>query len=301
MNLELRILWFDDSKEYFDALDIAPLREKVGSWGFTLDIELVTAAEGFMSKKPWDRYDLIVVDYDLGQAAEHGEEFIKQIRNHKVFTEIVFYSSGSIDRLWDAILANRLEGVFISDRPFVLQKLEDVAHQSVQKVLDLNNMRGMVMAEVADIDQVIDATVTIGMGGLDGPQQKTYFGRFHEKAEKQAQDTLASLGKFKENPTIDEMLALSDSYKRWMNFKRLQNQNELMKDFQGNYSDDVLSPRNVLAHGMPRETDTGYIFTYRQTEYPFDQAVSLALRKTILEYRQKFQDIHTKLKAAGTK
>jgi hypothetical protein len=300
MNLTYRILWFDDTDEFFQSLDRDPFEAEVKSWGFVPMFELVKTPEEFMAKKPFDAYDLIVVDYNLGDAVPHGEEFIKQIRGHHIFTEIVFYSASPSGTLWDAIQKNQLEGIFVSDRAGILQKLENVAHQSVHKVLDLNNMRGMVMAEVGDMDLILDRILQLGVPDLKADEREQIFGKFHKQAADQAESIAKRLANFKGAPTLDAMLAMCDSYKRWLSFKRLAEKLAAAKDANvGDYSKDVLEPRNFLAHGTPRASGDGYVFAYTGKEYTFNTKVGLELRKTILAYRNKFQEIHSKLTKKG--
>lgn len=292
MNLRYRILWFDDTDEFFDTLDRDPFENEVKSWGFVPEFELVTTPVEFIAKVPFDTYDLIVVDYNLGDGTPHGEEFIRQIRGHNVFTEIIFYSASPSSTLWEAIRKNELEGIFVSDRAGILEKLERVARQSVHKVLDLNNMRGMVMAEVGDIDQLLDSILRTGVAGLKAADQGTIFEKFHEQATEQAEGIGRKLAAFKGAPSLDGMLTMCDSYKRWVSFKRLARLSTLAKNANlGDYSKAVLEPRNFLAHGTPRESEAGYIFTYGGKEYMFNGKVSLELRKTILDYRHKFQQL----------
>lgn len=301
MNLFLNILWFDDAPGFFDSLDVEPFKREVVSWGFDTNIELVTTADEFMKRKPWAQYDLIVVDYNLGRDDIHGEDFIRRIREQQVFTEIIFYTATASSALWDAIQKRQLEGVFVSDKQGILQKLERVARQSIHKVLDLNNMRGIVMAEVGDIDQIIDSIVRIGVAELKPDKQAKFFDRFHGHAEEQGQDGLKRLKEFKGDPTLDTMLSLCDSYKRWMNFKRLVKQHARVKEFEGgDYNQDVLRPRNHLAHGTVQIVGGATVFTYQGSEYRFDEQESQSLRKKILDYRRKFVAIREKLVARRT-
>jgi hypothetical protein len=296
VNLTYRMLWFDDTDDFFHSLDRDPFESLVRSWGFIPEFEIVKTPDEFMAKKPFEKYDLIVVDYNLGDSVPHGEEFIKEIRGHNIFTEIIFYSASPSTTLWDAIQKNQLEGVFVSDRAGILQKLESVAFQSVQKVLDLNNMRGMVMAEVGDIDQLLDEILRTGVGQLGSAEQTKIFDGFHEQAAEHANITVEKLTAFKGAPTVELMLGLCDSYKRWLSLKRLARSLESVKDaVVADYSRDVLGPRNFLAHGKPRDSGDGYIFVYNTKEYPFDKKVGMDLRKTILDYRKKFQEIHSNL------
>ena len=301
MNLIYRILWFDDTAEFFDSLDREPFEEEVRSWGFVPEIEIVNTPDEFMAKQPWDRYDLIVVDYILGDKVPHGEEFIKQIRNHNVYTEIIFYSTNPSSDLWKLIHEKQLEGCFVANRQVILEKLQSVALQSVRKVLDLNNMRGMVMAEVGDIDQVLDSILRVGIPHLKPEQQAAIYKRFHEKSLEQAKGHDEKLGLFAANPVLEEMITLCDSNKRWENFNRLRQVDDLVQKFAGgDYAKEVLAPRNHLAHGRPRAVSGGFIFEWNGKEYKFDEKESLSLRKVILGYKQSFQDIHDMLSKRGT-
>jgi hypothetical protein len=300
MNLTLRILWFDDNEEYFHSLPRGPFEEVVRSWGFIPSIELVTSPEAFMNRAPFRDYDLIVVDYNLGGDAPHGEEFIRQIRAHNVYTEVIFYSTSATSTLWEAIQENQLEGVYVSDRPGILLKLERVAEQSVHKMLDINNMRGIVMAEVGDIDLLIEEIVSQGASDLSAAQKAKVFEEFHEQASDHASSTMKKLEKFKGNPSVKAMLDLSDSYKRWRNFLRIKKRHSSVKQHEvGDYSKDILTPRNFLAHGIPKATGDGYIFEFQGTSYPFSREIGLKLRMTILDYRKKFQAIRTQLAKKG--
>jgi DNA (cytosine-5)-methyltransferase 1 len=229
----------------------------------------------------------------------YGEEFIRQIRSHNIYTEVIFYSASPSSLLWDAIHRNQLEGVFVSDRPGILQKLENVAEQRVHKVLDVNNMRGIVMAEVGDMDLLIEDILKRGVPGLATADQTKIFTKFHGQASDQAQQLAKKLEGFNESPTIEIMLTLCDSYKRWLSFLRLKQHFESIKNFNGDYFKDILSPRNFLAHGNPKPDGDGYVFEYQGKQYAFNKQTGLKLRNTILEYRDKFQAILNELAKKG--
>ncbi len=298
MNLILRTLWFDDDDtgEFINSLDLEPYKEEVRSWGFGPEIRFVNTAEEFMGQQPFNDYDVIVVDYNLGDKLPHGEEFIKQVRQQGVYTETIFYSANPTGKLWEAIHEQKLEGVFVSDRRMVREKLTAVAYQSVRKVLDVNNMRGVVMAEVGDIDRILESILRAALSGLTTEQQLGVLKRFHERALEQGKKHSDKLQEFKAAPTVEGMLLFCDSYKRWLLFKSIMKIHPSLKGIQiGDFNQEVLSPRNYLAHGTGQMIDRGYVFRYLDREYLFNDDVSLALRKTILEYKKTFESIRTQL------
>lgn len=290
MRLVFSVLWFDDDEEYFDSLDLEPLEKEISSWGFLPKIEKVTTPEDFSNHSPFELYDLIVVDRKL-EGYEDGQEFIANIRGNAVYTEVIFYTAGNTSDLWEAIRERELEGVFVSSRNTVLFKIEAVGRQSVRKILDLENMRGIVMAEVGELDHLLDEIIIFGVESLEEVQKQKLFKNFHKNTTKQIDNDVQALTKFIENPETISMLALCDSDKRWQNFNRLWKAHEKLKQRQkiGDYVQEVLRPRNFLAHGQSESYETGgYLFRYKGKEYHFDNKVSLELRQTILRYKNEF-------------
>ena len=293
MRLSFSVLWFDDNEVYFDSLDVTELNKEILAWGFEPNIKQVTTPEEFKECAPFENYDLIVVDRNL-EGYPDGQEFIANIRGNAVYTEIIFYTAGNASSLWDAIRENELEGVFVSSRADILSKIAKVGRQTIRKILDLENMRGIVMAEVGELDLLLEQIVKIGVDDLHIDLQRQIFTKFHENVMEQNEKTATDLAKFIENPQTIIMLSFCDSDKRWQNFNRLRKCHDRLKGQQkiGNYVEDILRPRNFLAHGKHEpHQDGGYLFRYQGKEYHFDDGVSLQLRHTILRYKKEFSAI----------
>ncbi len=293
MRLNFSVLWFDDNEDYFDSLDLEPLQEEISSWGFDPEIEKVTTPEEFTNRSPFETYDLIVVDRNL-EGYKDGQEFIADIRGNAIYTEIIFYTIGNTSDLWEAIREKELEGVFVSSRINILSKITRVGRQSIRKVLDLENMRGIVMAEVGELDLLLEEIITIGVEGLEVEQRQLIYKRFHKSAAKQNQKNAQALAAFIKSPDTNSMLTLCDSDKRWQNFNRLWKSHNKLKGKEriGDYVEEVLRPRNCLAHGRPEpHKNGGYLFHHGKKEYHFDDTTSLELRQTILRYKNAFSGI----------
>lgn len=292
MNLEYSILWFDDSKAYLDSVDLEPIREDIVSWGFIPKFVPVYTADEFNSHTPFDQYDLIVVDFTL-EGMPGGAEFIAKVREQQVYTEIIFYSANPISELWKSIGERQLEGIFVSNRNGVGQKIIRVARQSVRKVLDLENMRGIVMSEVGDLDALLEKIFIKAIEGIPKEKKDDVFKRFHENVDAQAKEFQAALSGFKAAPSIDALMKLCDSDKRWQNFMRVRKHHEVLKEKKfGDYPTEILWPRNCLAHGRPdRQGDGTYVFRFHEKDYKFSDDVGKSLRQKILEYKGAFQEI----------
>ncbi|MFH1636212.1 MAG: response regulator [Chloroflexota bacterium] len=297
MRLCFSVLWFDDSEVYFDSLDLEPLQQEVLSWGFSPDIKTVTTPEEFRSYSPYTPFDLIIVDRNLEEYPD-GQEFIAELRANAIYTEVIFYTSLNVSDLWDAIRKRQIGGVFVSSRSDILTQILAVGRQSIRKILDLENMRGIVMAEVGELNHRLDEIIKLGMAGLPAEQQKTVFEKFYKGAVKQNIDFKGLLDAFDKNPETAKMLDLCDSDKRWQNYNRLRKYHNKLRCREriGDYAAEVLAPRNALAHGSPQSREEGLLFHYRGREFLFNDDTSLALRQTILRYKDTFSEILITLK-----
>jgi hypothetical protein len=297
MNLSYSILWFDDDKNFFDSVPKEPIEETIASWGFLTKIVPVHSADEFNQYAPFDKFDMIVVDYKIGD--DRGDTFIKSVRDQRVYTEVIFYSTSESSELWEAIRIKQLEGVFVTNKRGIEQKVIRVAEQSVRKVLDLENMRGIVMSEVGDLDLLLEDIFVSAMNGISQEQQDRVFTLFHKDISKQAEKRLETLIAFKNAPSIEMLLELCDSNKRWKNFHLVKKHHELLKtkDLGGDYVADILMPRNCLAHGIPeKDAEGGLLFSFNGNEFPFNDDTSRDLRNKIIKYKSAFAEIADSLK-----
>jgi len=201
VRLTFSILWFDDDAVYFDSLDLDYLKSEIEAWGFTPEIIQVSTPDEFSEHAPYKRFDVIVVDRNL-EGYKDGQKFIDDLRGLQVFTEVVFYTAGGVSDLWDAIRTEKLEGVFVSNKHEVQSKIVQVGQQAIRKVLDLENMRGIVMAEVGELDQKLDEILMIGLPSLPQDKLDSIYQRFHKDAKGQNSKQASALASFIATPTV---------------------------------------------------------------------------------------------------
>lgn len=294
MKIEYSILWFDDREDYFDSLDFSPLNNEILSWGFKPKLNCVTTPEEFSSYSPFNQFDLIVIDNNL-EGCDDGQKFISDVRKHSIYTEIIFYTAGKASELWESIRAYELEGVFIASRPNIIEKIIAVGYQTIKKVLDLDNMRGLVMAEVGELDNLLEKIFDTGFDSLTVENKEIVINKFIKSVEDQHGNQLKLIDDFRSAPTPEKMRRLLDSSKRWRNLNRLIKYHlklKARKNNVNNYEKEVLEPRNFLAHGLPRlEQDGSYLFSYNGKEFLFDEPSSRILRRQILFYKNEFEQI----------
>jgi len=295
MKLTYSILWFDDDEEYIESVDLDPIKDAIKSWGFIPNIIMVSQPEEFMKYEPFKEFDLIAVDYFLEACGEHGENFIQKLRQHGVYTEVVFYSANKISDLWNAVREKELEGVFIASRAGGGEqtKIINVAKQSIHKFLDLNNIRGVIMAEVGNIDDQLDMIARKSFNTLNNEEQIELINRYVLRITKQNDKSSERIALLQGTTKIDNLLESLDSTKKWNICKSLSNQIEgLNIQAIGDYQAEVLKPRNFMAHGIPEPQEDGsLLFTHFGKKYIFSDEESIQLRQKLQHYSDQFDEI----------
>ncbi|PHS30781.1 MAG: hypothetical protein COA95_07630 [Methylophaga sp.] len=295
MKLKYSILWFDDDEEYIESVDLDPINDAIESWGFTPNIVMVSNPEDFMKHDPFKEFDLIAVDYNLEAFDEHGENFIQKLRQHDVYTEVIFYSANRSSELWDAVREKELEGIFIASRTAggEITKIINVARQSVHKFLDLNNVRGIIMAEVGNIDEQLDMIAESFFNHLDIAERVLLINHYIEEVCSQNSKRSKIILKLKGSEDIVSLLENLESAKKWNICQTLSKQLETLNvNDIGDYQTEILKPRNFLAHGIPELQDDGsLLFKHYGKEYIFSDEESILLRQKLQYYSLQFEDI----------
>ena len=150
MNLKYRILWIENEEDWVESIE-DQIQEYLEDLGFIYERKLIAKEEQDIS---YNDYDLILMDLNLADQP-NGAELISKIRDLGVYTDVVFYSASGIDELRAKGREKELEGVFYSgrtpDTAFV-NRVKAIIDATLKKVQDLNNLRGLVMAEVSELD-----------------------------------------------------------------------------------------------------------------------------------------------------
>lgn len=163
MKLKYKILWIEDNPKSIRR-DKTKIIEYINDLGFECvnneDIILVNSFRQFEYEIGYEKtadFDLLLVDLDLGKkpSKDEGEDIIRKIRDPEidVYSEIVFYSS-QYEELNKKLNNNFVEGIFTSSREELADKVEKIIDVTIKKVQDVNNLRGLIMAEVAELERI---------------------------------------------------------------------------------------------------------------------------------------------------
>lgn len=250
-----------------------------------------------MRYAPFDDIDLVVVDFNL---EEHGagQDFIAKLRDSSVYTEVIFYSAQGRDELWDALKERGLDGIYLANKELVIPRIEGVGAHTLRKILDLGNMRGIVMAEVGDLDLLLEEIFSLAMNDVPEDRKLSVYKKFHEHSIEGVSGQQQALSEFRDSPSVEQLLKLCDSSgRRWMNYNRIKKHHKTMQCYEvGDYQNEVITPRNALAHGIPKPTGDGVLrFNHHGTYFDFNEKSSRELRHMIIKYRNIFMQVRDAL------
>ena len=161
MKLAFQLLVVDDQPDAAESA-IQLLEEHLQDKGFDLHRTLppdlsAEALQDFVRSQGQGRpYDLVMIDFDLQQPHDTGAVAAARLRGALQYTDMIFYSSNPEANLHRLLADQEVQGVFIASRTELDSALVGLADTIIGKVVDITHMRGLAMAEVADMDTVME-------------------------------------------------------------------------------------------------------------------------------------------------
>jgi hypothetical protein len=315
MELKYNILWIEDEKRSIKRTSKIIRQFLEDEYGFECseDDVLVLDYDEFeniyiensnmKTSTDIDKYDLILVDYDLGEAEHTGDKLIKIVRDGNIYSEILFYSS-DLDSLKLKLNEHFIDGVFTSSRDELEDKVKQLIKVTIKKVQDVNNLRGLIMAEVAELDRI----------------KKRIIKKFEPKVDDDFKkyikdDVLGQLNSFfdefewvKSNDDSYKQIELSalvenfifDSSKKARTVYKIKRQEDACSSIDytfDNYMKDIIKKRNVLAHQKEEQREDGIkILKYpKKGALEFTEEHCKQIRKDIKKYKKLLEDIEKKI------
>ena len=314
MKLKYKILWIEDNPISIRR-DKSKIVEYVQELGFQCndeegDIKIVNSFSDFEATIGYERtaeYDLLLIDLDLGQkpSKDECESIIREIRKEKIYAEIVFYSS-QYEELQRKLNEHFIEGIFTSSREELVDKVEKIIDVTIKKTQDVNNLRGLIMAEVAELDRLKKLILLkYNSKFQEDSRLKKYV---KESVFKKINDEIADLDcvldQECDHTNIDFEKLLNnffyDSFKKSrtvFKVKKLDTKCSSVPFVHQNYYDDVIKKRNVFAHEEEhnRGDGTRYLNYPDGTPLEFTEEHCIKIRKDIKMYKKLLEEIEEKL------
>lgn len=308
MNLEYRVLWFDDQPDSLKG-GIDSLTSRLAREGFELSVKTVSTFPKDVSARLRELsreadWDLLLIDWDLGGAAKaedgsklDGAKLAKKVRGVFPFVDIIFYSSETPAKLRELIFLEDVDGVRCAPRGKELASATwGVVQSGIKKVIDLNHMRGIVMASVADLDQAIDDCLIKLYSKIPEEKRKSLTGSVLEKIKEVAESNIRQVEKLAEK-TFDELIehrSFSSNLKQLILNKIMREYSEemaahLIVERLEKYESEIIKPRNTFAHARAT-IENGKTF-FKGRDFVIDRDAMASIRRQILDHRDNLKDL----------
>lgn len=303
MKLKYKILWFDNEPDWVESIE-DDIREIIeDEYCFIYDIELREKDE---PKAPYANYDLILMDLNL-EDEKTGDQLIQNIRNLDIYTDVLFYSADGISKIKEKAQALGLEGVYFSgrDKDAFIEKLRKVILSTINKVQDLNNLRGLVMAEVSELDIIMENIISkYFIENGDNDKTKEFNDHIIKDIEKSIKNKLTSVDCRKQcshkwkDKKIEEIIHLLDfdSSKKAHTVNIIINREHIdytaeHANFYEDYKADIIDMRNNLAHCQSDLINGSEVLKLKKTkaeDIVFDAEMFKQVRSNIQKYHTFF-------------
>ena len=334
MKLKYRILWFEDDDEVVKEQVGPKIKDFLSELGFDIDIVHFLNGENLETIIKDRNFDLVVTDLNLGDF-ETGEALIDHIREGKVLTEVLLYSA-STTQLTDIIAKKGAieRASFCTQVANLLPKLKEIIGLTIRKHQDVNNIRGLVIAETIDLERKIEKIL---LHYFDAKDEKVLLdhkidllAKIHEKKVKKSEEDLAELknisftqiklmiekdiltannsfeatqsilnNKLKEANAALTVAGIEAELKQKLEEKR--DDLKIVKQELDNFRNEILKIRNTLAHVQEELGEDGIPFlksiNSQGTVIQFDNAKYIEIRKNLHKHNVNLDKVLAHIEA----
>lgn len=308
MTLTFSLLAVDDQPETISGA-VHLLRDHLRDRGFRLDEKAIDFDDtSSLINYESGAYDLVIIDFNLGGIDKDGLEEAKNFRKKNLYNEMIFYSGQEeLSGLRSKLSKAAVDGVFLSTREDLGEALIGVADIVIGKLTNVNFMRGIAMAEVAEIDMVMLKTLIDVFRDDSNDDQKELTthvtekfkkhkaGLFKRTKERLEEHTLLNiLGDDKGTVSSSELCLLIG----WIDDKIKVLDRESYRDID--YAGKVLAPRNNLAHRVEERVDGGppvlRSLNKKKPPVTINEEWMIDYRNTLLKTREDIKSIYNTLR-----
>lgn len=298
MRIEYNILWVEDEDSWYETTKEL-FSDTLDDLGFKLvpkQCKTFDEVKEEIDRNCLKEYDLLLVDFTL-KGSNSGEkiiEFIRNIKDKPILTDVLFYSS-AVENVRNSMKELGLEGVYTADRKDVETKFEQVVNTSIKKIQEVNTMRGLIMAETSDLDEIMLEITEMLLESDISEEMQLYI-------EEKILETISSISEKVNDPEIEIITKINDTriftstHKAIVINKLYKSKQIGIKQFYESYNKEVLSPRNIFAH-VKETTINGEKVLQSKTgrQEVFNEARCIEIRKSLIKYREILESIRTQL------
>lgn len=318
--MQYNILWVDDRKDEYQTLEIdKELENYLNDLFFEPHIYMYENVEEAEKKLSQIKYDVIFSDYNIGEN-KNGKDFIIDIRKLNVKAEILFYSAQEkppateMDRISFLQLQSNTAYEELKD------KMKSVIALTVEKLNDLTNLRGLVMAEVSELDTMMEEIIKKYYLGKETNSKEwlNFQKRIIAGVEKNTKKKiLPKVSKTDKNEEKEH--CVKDCFHIWSKAESIE---DIISEFEfdsskkahtihiiaeeifdykiftcSEYETEIIQVRNNLAHSKSVIKDgVEVLVTKKGGEIDFNQESFIKIRRNIKRYLEIFEKIEKKIR-----
>ncbi len=228
--MKFKIIWIDDSRTWVKSV-YSEVKDAF------INLELVPEIIEFQETEPakkaiLDTYaDLILVDHTL-PGGMRGDEFIRELRTNRCFAHVVFYSQDA-----DNLQAMNEDKHFIhvTHRDSITGTLENVADQAYRQYKHPAFMRGLLLSEFIDLENLMETLISQCFKGEADYFQRTVI---HKGGESFSLYTKMKFITRLISESIDKDSTLKGTF-------------DAIGFTANKFDKSIVKKRNVLAHAYP--------------------------------------------------
>lgn len=157
MRLEYKILWVEDDVWWLDETEIQ-IWNSIKLQNHIPEIEKISTnfqIDKIIDKLRSTEYDIIFIDFSLATWLK-WDKVIEAIRNHDIYTDILFYSNSPEEQLLEEIHSKKLEWVYVCHKKVFEQKVDKLLGKTIWRNYKPNNFRWLLMHESCEIELKIN-------------------------------------------------------------------------------------------------------------------------------------------------
>ena len=297
MNIDYKILWFEDDKDWYDSIK-SFIEDYLTENGFNFISSRYESGGDLEQILKDDDYDLILVDYNL--PGELGDKLIERLRRFDLYTDIVFYSQNGADKVRHALQEKAVEGVYCAGRgrEDFEEKVQSVIWTTIKKVQDLNNMRGLVIAKVSDLDNDMESIIFKKVKNSDPEEEIKIKNDIKNKLIESLKDKLKVVERLDMDSEFENLMKKIETYNKWRivyNFCEDQEKLNEYKEIVYAFNSEVIDVRNKMAHLKEDVDEEGKKIlkgTRKEDEdFVFNDAKCIEIRRNLNKHSETFSNI----------
>jgi hypothetical protein len=290
MKINYQILWIEDDLSWYDTV-LELFKNTLEEDGFELISERksnINEIKAMVDNNGLQKYDMLLVDFTL-KNSDSGDEIIKYIRGHDIFTDVLLYSS-DIQNVTESMHKYGLEGVYTADRKEIETKFEAVFKTTIKKIQEVNAIRGLIVGETTELDVEIGKLILLLI-----KQQEKSEDELKSIIKEKVFDKLESKAKsfWEKYDNFDNYFHKIEALIKWEILrdllKPLKTRQEIADFLEKNrtYQTEVISIRNQFAHAKAEENGSKWFLKGQlgKEDFEFDETKCIEIRKKLIAHR----------------